>query len=180
LESLRGRLLIASPALLDPNFRRTIVLVAEHGEEGALGLVLKRPSEVEVADAAPALADLVEPDAVVFVGGPVAPNALLVLAELDDAHLSAGAVAGDVGFVRADADPALVSASARRARVYAGYAGWSSEQLDLEFEQDSWIVEDAVADDIFAEPEELWPRVVRRKGGPYALLATMPVEPSLN
>jgi putative transcriptional regulator len=181
MESLRGRLLIASPALLDPNFHRAVILVGEHGEEGAMGVVLNRPSETEVAEAVPALGDLVEAGATVSVGGPVAPSSVLVLAELDDPDLVADEFVVDgVGFVRGDADTALVAAAAGRARVFAGYAGWTAGQLEAELEQESWIVEDAIADDVFAEADELWSLVLIRKGGPYVLVATMPPDPSLN
>jgi putative transcriptional regulator len=181
MESLRGRLLIASPALIDPNFHRTVILVGEHGEEGAMGVVLNRPSETEVAEALPALEDLVEAGATVSVGGPVAPSSVLVLAELDDPDLVADEFVVDgVGFVRGDADTALVAAAADRARVFAGYAGWTAGQLEAELEQESWIVEDAIADDVFADPGELWSLVLIRKGGPYVLVATMPPDPSLN
>jgi putative transcriptional regulator len=181
MESLRGRLLIASPALIDPNFHRTVILVGEHGEEGAMGIVLNRPSETEVAEALPALEDLVEAGATVSVGGPVAPSSVLVLAELDDPDLVADEFVVDgVGFVRGDADTALVAAAAGRARVFAGYAGWTAGQLEVELEQESWIIADAIADDVFAEPDELWSLVLIRKGGPYVLVATMPPDPSLN
>ncbi|MFN2469164.1 MAG: YqgE/AlgH family protein, partial [Gaiellaceae bacterium] len=139
-ESLKGRLLVASPALFDPNFRRSVVLVTEHEAEGAMGLVLSRPAPATVAEAAPSLEPLVEPDAVVHVGGPVQPEAVLVLAEFEAPEDSAGLVLGDVGFVRGDFDPALAATSIRRARVFAGYAGWSAGQLEAELEEPSWLV----------------------------------------
>lgn len=178
---LRGQLLIASPALRDVNFRRTVVLVAEHGEEGAMGVVLSRPSEAVAADAAPALAGLVDATAVVHMGGPVEPQAVIILAEFDDPDESASIVFDDVGFVRADADPELLVGTTRRARLFAGYAGWSAGQLEAELEEESWIVEPPLADDVFTDdPAQLWSAVLRRKGGPFALVATMPPDPSLN
>jgi putative transcriptional regulator len=180
-KTLRGQLLIASPALRDLNFRRTVVLVAEHGEEGAMGVVLNRPAEAVASEAAPALADLVEPAAVVHVGGPVEPQAVVILAEFDDPDESASIVFADIGFVRADADPELLAGSTRRARLFAGYAGWGAGQLEAELEEESWIVEAPLPDDVFSEsPTELWSAVLRRKGGPFALVATMPPDPSMN
>jgi putative transcriptional regulator len=180
-ETVRGQLLIASPALRDHNFRRTVVLVAEHGEEGAMGVVLNRPSEAVAAEAAPALAELVEPGSFVHVGGPVEPQAVIVLAEFDDPDESASIVFGDVGFVRADADHDRLAGSTRRARLFAGYAGWAAGQLEAELAEDSWIVEDPLPEDVFSgSPDQLWSVVLRRKGGPYALVATMPPDPSLN
>ena len=181
MESIKGQLLVAGADLFDPNFRRTVVLVTEHGEDGALGLVLNRPAETTVLEAVPGLLPLVESDAPVYVGGPMDQQSLLVLAEFDDPDDSAATVFEDVGFVHGDADIELAAACVRRARVFAGYAGWSAGQLDNELESDGWIVTPAEREDVFGDGnEELWSAVLRRKGGPYALLATMPPDPSLN
>jgi putative transcriptional regulator len=178
VESLRGKLLIAAPALAD-FFRRTVVLVVEHSEEGAMGVVLNRPSEVEVADAAPPLAELVEPGEVVWVGGPVSPNAAVVLAEFEDAKAAASLVVGDVGVLALDdADGAPPT---RRTRIFAGYAGWAPGQLEGELEREGWIVEPALPEDAFCDQDlDLWSAVLARKGGTYALLARMPADPSMN
>jgi putative transcriptional regulator len=181
LESLRGHLLIASATLLDPNFHRTVVLVTEHTEEGAMGLVLNRPSAVAVAEAVPDLEEFVEEDAAVFRGGPVQPEAAIALAELEDPEAAEVLVFESIGFIRADADPAELTGRVRRARVFAGYAGWGSGQLEVELEEEAWILELAAPDDVFsATPGDLWSEVLRRKGGPFALLAQMPLDPSLN
>jgi len=178
-DSLRGQLLIASPALLDPNFRRTVVLVVAHDEDGAVGLVLNRPSEAEVAEAVPELAELVEPGAIVSVGGPVQGEAVVVLAEWDD-HDAAGAmVFGDIGLMGAEADSELVAATTRRVRVFAGNAGWGGGQLEAELEEESWVVERARVGDVFGDGD-VWSSVLRRKGGAFTLVATMPENPSLN
>jgi len=180
-ESLRGRLLFSTPALFDPTFRRTVVLLGEHSEEGAMGLVLNRPSETTVGDAVPDLADAAGFDAPVYIGGPVQPEALLVLAEFEDSSAAAGLVIGDVGFARAESDLALLSAATRRARVFAGYAGWSPGQLENELEESSWIVEPAEGVDLFPEPGvDMFGDVLRLKGGSYRLLATMPEDPRQN
>ena len=180
-ESLKGRLLVASPALHDPNFRRTVVLVTEHNDEGAMGLVLNRAAEATVEEVVPALASLAGADAAVHVGGPVQPSAVVVLAEFQDPAEAAAVVLGDVGFMHAEADPADLEGRTRRLRAFAGYAGWGAGQLESELEEESWIVEPALPDDPFtADPEGLWSEVLRRKGGRYALVATMPLDPSLN
>ena len=179
MSSLQGSLLVSSPALLDPNFRRTVVLLAHHDEDGAMGLVLSRPSETSVADVVPALAALVDEADVVFVGGPVQPEAFMVLAEFDDVDDAAAPIVGNVGFMPAEAEPDDLSI--RRVRVFAGYAGWGPGQLEAELAEPSWIVVPADAEDAFlSDPDELWRRVLRRKGGKYALLAAMPFDPSLN
>jgi len=181
LESLRGNVLVASPGLLDPNFHRAVLLLVEHGEEGALGVVLNRPSSAEVTEAAPPLAELVDPGDVIHVGGPVDPEAVLILAELEDPSEAASLVFDDVGLLAAEGDPALWAAAARRARVFAGYAGWAAGQLEGELEEEAWILEPARAGDVFTHaPEDLWAEVLRRKGGQYELLARMPPDPSVN
>ena len=181
MESLRGQLLLAHPGLLESNFRRTVVLVVEHGEDGAMGLVLNRPTLVPVVKAAPELEPLVDPLERVHVGGPVAPNDVIVLAEFDDPGEAALIVTGDLGVLGGDADRAIEAGAVRRARVFAGHAGWAPGQLEGELEADGWIVEPPEPDeDLADESETLWSAVLERKGGRYALLARMPLDPSMN
>ena len=181
MDPIRGQLLVASPSLLDPNFRRTVVLIAEHGEEGAMGLVLNRRGETSVAEAAPPLADLVENDATLHSGGPVQPTSVVVIAEFADPDQAGALVLENIGFVGAETDFETVPTELRRARVYAGFAGWAPGQLESEIERDDWILAPAGAEDIFSDaPEELWSEVLERKGGQFALIARMPVDPSLN
>src|SRR5919201_5845867 len=118
MESLQGQLLVSSPALVDPNFRRTVVLIAHHDEDGAMGLVLTRPSEVRVADAVPALAELPGADDVVHVGGPVQPEAFMVLAEFEDLDEAAAPVMDRLGFMPADAEPDELTI--KRLRLFPG------------------------------------------------------------
>ena len=181
MTSLKGRLLVATPALFDPNFRRAVVLVGEHGEEGAMGLVLNRPAEVTVGEAVPPLAVVAGAESLVHVGGPVQPEAVLVLAEFDDASAAATLVVGDVGFASSDDDLEALAGATRRARVFAGYSGWGPGQLEAELEEESWLVEAADTVDLFPGPEDdLFATVLRRKGGTYRVLALMPEDPSTN
>jgi putative transcriptional regulator len=177
MDSLHGQLLISSPALHDPNFRRTVVLITHHDEEGAMGLVLSRPSEVRVEDAVAELADLPGSDELVYVGGPVQPEAVVVLVEHEDEPDSP--IIGRIAFMEAGSD--LDELDVARARVFAGYSGWGPEQLEGELDENSWIVVPAEPDDVFApDPDELWRTVLHRKGGKFALIATMPFDPKLN
>jgi putative transcriptional regulator len=182
MDSLRGQLLVAAPSLLDPNFHRTVVLIAEHGDEGAMGIVLNRESELEVAEAAPSLGDLVEPGARVHEGGPVQPTSVVVVAEFgDEGEQAATIVLEGIGFVGADADFDTLADDVERVRVFAGLAGWGPGQLESELEREDWITETATADDVFTpDPDGLWSAVLERKGGQYALVARMPEDPSLN
>ncbi len=178
-ESLGGRLLIAAPGLLDPNFRRTALLVVAHDDDGAVGLVLNRVSEVEVAEAVPELADLVEPGATVSFGGPVRPEAVVVVAEWDDEEEAGDLIFADVGLMGAEAELDRVDAATRRVQIFAGYAGWSAEQLEAELEEGSWIVGDPDAEDVFGDGD-VWAAALRRLGGAFKFAATMPEDPSLN
>lgn len=177
---LTGRLLLSSSALFDPNFRRTVVLIGHHDEEGAVGVVLNRPLEVTVDEAVPPLAELVNPGELVFEGGPVQPRAAVVVAEFEDPS-DAGVIAfGSVGFLPESSDPAEVS-GLRRARVFAGYSGWGPGQLEGEMAEDAWVVAPATAEDVFhEEPERLWEDVLARLGPRFALMRTMPLDPSAN
>ena len=180
MSSFQGQLLIASPSLLDPNFRRTVVLVTEHGDEGAAGLVLNRPSEAPVAELVPQLEPLVDDGEQVFVGGPVQPNAVLVLGEFVDPDDAAVPLFGSLGFPALDEPDEVVPVTTRR-RVFAGYAGWGAGQLEDELAREDWILEPAQPDDAFTDaPQELWADVLRRKGGIYELVARMPEDPSVN
>jgi putative transcriptional regulator len=177
VDSLQGHLLISSPLLQDPNFRRTVVLMTHHDEEGAMGLVLSRPSEVRVADAVPELADLPGTGERVYVGGPVQPEAVVVLVEHEDEPESA--IVGNIAFMAAESE--LDELDAVRARVFAGYSGWGPGQLEDELEESSWIVVLAEPDDAFAaDPDELWRAVLYRKGGKFRWIASMPYDPKLN
>jgi putative transcriptional regulator len=182
MDSLRGKLLLASPTMTDPNFSRSVVLIAEHTEEGAMGLVLNRPAATTVEEAVPDLAWLASGDALVFVGGPVAETAVIVLAEFDRPEVAGALVEDDLGFIGTDADdPEALEGAIRRARVFAGHAGWGPGQLEGELEEEAWIVEPPRREEIFSEDAQgLWAAVLRRKGRRYALLSTMPLDPSLN
>jgi putative transcriptional regulator len=179
-ETLQGRLLVASPALVDPNFRRCVVLVVAHDEEGAVGLVLNRDTKAEVGEAVPELATIVEPESRVSVGGPVQPEAVVVLAEWDEPDEAGSIVFEDVGLMASESELERVAETTRRVRVFAGYAGWSGGQLEAELTEPSWLIEDARIEDVFGENDDLWASVVRRKGGAFKLVATMPEDPSLN
>lgn len=180
MESLKGQLLISGGGLFDPNFRHTVVLVGEHSAEGALGVVLNRPLEVNVRDGVPLLADLVGGDEHVFQGGPVQPNLPVLLAEVVQPGVADLPVFGAVGFFTGVV-PFDMRDDVVRARVFAGYAGWGAGQLEAELDEDAWILEPATEDDVFTRaPETLWRRVLERKGPEYAALSRIPFDPSMN
>jgi putative transcriptional regulator len=188
MDPVPGSLLVASPKLSDPHFTRTIVLLLDAGREGALGVVLNRPSEVGVSEVLAGWAEVVTGPEVVFRGGPVETDSALAVAAVDAADgYAAGADPDDdedgpvgwrrvfstVGLVDLDAPVELLSPALSGLRIFAGYAGWSAGQLEDEIPAEA-------ADAFGAEPADLWAKVLRRQGGQLAMLATMPAEPTLN
>jgi putative transcriptional regulator len=180
VQSLTGHLLLSNASLFDPNFRRTVVLVGHHDDEGAVGVVLNRPLGVSVDDAVPPLADLVSPGEELFEGGPVQTDAAVVVAEFSDAE-QAGLIAfGTVGFLPEEADVEARDGIVR-ARVFAGYSGWGPGQLEDELGEDAWLLTAATAADVFTDdPDRLWERVIARLGPAYAVMRTMPADPDMN
>src|ERR1700759_1999629 len=163
-ESLVGQLLLAAPARRDPNFERSVVLIGVHSEEGAMGVVLNRPSEVTVGEAAPQLEETVEDSDRLFVGGPVQPSSIVFLAEFLDPTPAGVLVFGRIGFPAPDADLEEISRATGRVRVFAGFAGWGEGQLEAEIAEGDWIAQAALPEDVFTElPEQLWGEVLERK-----------------
>jgi putative transcriptional regulator len=189
LDPQAGRLLVATPLLGDPNFRRTVVLVVEHEEvQGTLGVVLNRPSGISVGQVLDQWTDLVTDPPMVFNGGPVAQNSALALALVPGTDEPIGWRALDgapalarLGLLDLDTPPSVLAPAIQSLRVYAGYAGWSPGQLESEIDEGAWYVVSAEPGDVFAaDPDALWRTVLRRQEGDLAFLATYPDDPSLN
>ncbi len=182
--STRGRLLLAGPSLEDPNFRRTVVFMIEHDPDGALGLVLNRPSPFEVAEALPGWEDLSVTPTAVFVGGPVEQGAVIGLGRLlaEDPPVGVTPVHGPVGVLDLDADPQLLVGDLGGVRLFTGYAGWGPGQLEGELALGGWLVLDAEPGDVFTDrPDDLWRRVLARQPDPaLARLAHYPDDPTVN
>jgi putative transcriptional regulator len=179
----RGRLLVATPVIGDPNFERTVILMIEHSDEGALGVVLNRATDVELPGRLPGWDALAAEPSVVFVGGPVQPDAVICLAAVNDPDPVEWwqPVVGDVGVVDLDHEPEDVAGALDRLRVFAGYAGWGPDQLEEELEAGAWFVVDAEpADVLAAEPDGLWQAVLRRQPGRVRLFAGFPEDPTTN
>jgi putative transcriptional regulator len=180
---LAGKLIIAEPMLGDPNFERSVVFMVEHSPEGAVGVVLNRPSELEVAAVLPEWDGIAAEPRVFHVGGPVEHNSVLALARPRPGTSPDGwtRVVGDVGSVDLERSAEDVGPTLAEVRFFAGYAGWGPGQLDAELTQNAWLVVDAVPSDVFApDPEAMWRSVLRRQGGKLGMLADFPTHPSMN
>lgn len=184
---MTGHLLVASTKLGDPNFDRGVVLVLDHGDDGALGVVLNRPTPVPVEEILEPWADQARlaPPGVVFRGGPVSPDAVIGLARPHgEARATAGqwrGVVESVGTVDLSVAPADQPVGLDGARLFSGYSGWAPDQLEDELAEGAWFVLDALAVDVFCvDADRLWHDVMRRQGGELSLLAAYPSHPSFN
>lgn len=184
VDSTVGKLLIAEPLLGDPNFDRSVVLMIEHNADGALGVVLNRPTELEVDTVLNEWSGLAASPSVLYMGGPVEQNGVLALgrrAATDVPVPGWTSVLGDVGTVDLHLEPDELVGRLSGIRFFAGYSGWGGGQLEAELAESAWLVVPAVADDVFApDPEAMWRSVLRRQGGKVAMLANFPAHPSLN
>lgn len=181
-----GDLLVATPALLDPNFERTVVLLLDLDENGALGVVLNRPSPVPVAEILPDWTDLTATPDVLFQGGPVSTDSALAVGRSSSAEPGSEPVGfrrlyDDIGIVDLDTPTEIVAPALQGIRIFAGYAGWGDEQIKEEIESGSWYVVPSVREDLFGgDPTDLWTRVLRRQPGELAWVATRPLDPTMN
>jgi putative transcriptional regulator len=187
MQSVQGRLLVATPPLIDPNFDRTVVLMLEHTDEGALGLVLNRPSETPLDDVVPEWRPFASTPGVVFSGGPVAPDAVIALARgprqfgPDDAPEGWVPILDGLGTVDLGRDPLDLGVIVEELRVFVGYAGWGPGQLEGELEQQAWFVVNLERHDPFAStPDSMWREVLRRQRGRVAMFANYPADAADN
>jgi putative transcriptional regulator len=179
-----GMLLVATPQLLDPNFADTVVLLLDVDDDGALGVVLNRPTPVSVAEVLADWSEVVAEPEVLFQGGPVSTEGALAVGWLrdhDDVPVGFREVSGSLGVVDLDTPVELIDGSLSGMRIFAGYAGWGAAQLHGEIDEGSWYVVPAQPPDVFREdPSDLWRDVMRRQPGELAWHSTRPVDPDLN
>ena len=180
----KGVFLVASPSLRDPNFRQTVVLLCEHGDEGALGVVVNRPTAMLLSEAVPQVPVLEGQRHTLFSGGPVQPNQVMILFRLtheteDQHHVFDGVyLGGDLGVL----EQVLTRPSGTDAfRAYVGYSGWGAGQLENEMKTGSWITLPADPTVVFEkDPARIWPDIMRALGGRYTVYADMPADPHMN
>lgn len=202
--NLTGRLLVATPVLAEATFRRTVVIVLDHDEQGALGVVLNRPSPLPVRRVLPQWETAVAPPPVIFEGGPVAADSAVALAALTGPVPSRGPelgpaglgpvglggmeppgwrqVVGSLGLLDVTVPPEEIRDRLAALRIFVGYAGWGAGQLEHEIAADAWYVVAAAAGDVFTDsPETLWRAVLRRQADAgLAIVSTFPDDPALN
>ncbi len=179
-------LLAAMPSLTDPTFAGTVVYVLDHSDTGTLGVVLGRPSQVEIRDVLPGWCDLAVSPSVFHVGGPCESDTALCLATapaaVADEDSPLRRVSGDVYLVDLDADPADLPEQLTGLRVFAGYAGWSPGQLAGEIAEGAWACVRGNPGDVLSplSGPHLWRAVMGRQTGPLAVLSTAPADPTAN
>ncbi len=178
----KGKLLVATPPLTDPNFDRTVVYMLEHSSDGAVGVVLNRPTAEGTPEELSAWAEHLSPPATLFHGGPVDASTLIALARLIGPIEGAWSqVAEGLGSIDMMLDPDEVAHSVESLRVFRGYSGWGAHQLNDELAEGAWIVLDAELTDVFCTtPADLWRTVLRRQGGRLAWVANAPDDLSAN
>lgn len=175
MDTYAGRLLVATPALVDPNFYRTVVLLLQHDEEGCVGVVLNRPTDEPVADHLPEWEERVPDPKTVNYGGPVEPEVAIGLSLARE-----GMATGVPGLKLVDLSTPPPEDDQGPVRIYSGYSGWGSEQLEGEIAMGSWYVVQASPDDPFDTDEGQWRRVLRRQSGFLSAVSTFPDDPTLN
>lgn len=179
-----GRLLVSTPQLDDGVFHRSVILVLQHDDNGAQGVVLNKPLGAEVDAVLPGWGEHIAAPRTLFQGGPVQVDSALGLVTLaGDDGLPPGSqrLFGSVAIIDLDTPPLLVMPEVGGLRIFAGYAGWSEGQLEAELRRGSWFVVDSVAGDLLtADPEHLWGQVLRRQRGELAFVALYPPDPELN
>jgi putative transcriptional regulator len=185
-------LLVASPKLGDPNFDRSVILLLDHGEDGALGIVLNRPTGLSVEEILEPWHDqaTLAPPGVLFSGGPVSREAVIGLARIPHGRTESQSSEGtgrwrpvleELGTVDLSVPPGDQPFALAGARLFSGYAGWETGQLEGEIDEGAWVVLEAMADDLLCpEPRRLWHDVLRRQRAELAMLASYPPHPSVN
>lgn len=178
-----GRLLVATAVIGDPNFERTVILLLDHDADGALGLVLNRPSELLAHDVLPGWSDLTASPGVVFAGGPVEQEGIIGLGRRSEPDLDGPfqVTVGPIGVIDLSVEPVDAIGSVEGIRLFAGYASWGAGQLESELVASAWWIVDAEpADALTDAPDDLWAAVLRRQPDPLRRWSFLPADPSWN
>lgn len=183
VSTLTGSLLVATPLLDEPPFRRSVILLLDHDDDGALGVVVNRAADLSVDRVLPNWSAAVDEPGVLFMGGPVGTDSALAVAEVTASTDPPGwrECFGRIGLVDLDVPPELLEGAITRMRIFAGYAGWAGGQLEGEITEGAWYVVESEPADVFGhDPDTLWRRVLRRQTDQMAYVSTYPDDPSQN
>lgn len=179
---IQGSLLVSEPFLLDSYFKRAVVLLSEHDENGTLGFILNKPTDVRLNDA---VEDFPDFDVPLYFGGPVETDTLFYIhtlgAKLEGSKEIVSGIwwGGDYEKLKFLIDTRQIRPD--QIRFYAGYSGWEPKQLDTELKEKSWLVSNSSTSfTFFDNPKTLWSQVLRSMGNEYAILANFPEDPNLN
>jgi putative transcriptional regulator len=182
LKPAKGKILISEPFLIDYYFKRSVVLLAEHSEEGTFGLILNKPVDIKISDIIEKFPDL---DTPVYLGGPVkTDNIYFIHSKGEQINGSMEIIpgiywGGEIEIVKELI--ALGKVSSSEIKFFVGYSGWVSRQLEAELEKNSWLVSDIKANDIMAiQTVDLWNTVVENMGSDYSYWNNFPSDPVLN
>ncbi|WP_353953156.1 YqgE/AlgH family protein [Knoellia sp. S7-12] len=183
-DSTTGRLLVSTPQLDDGVFHRSVILVLQHDDNGAQGVVLNKPLGADVDSVLPGWGEHIASPQTLFQGGPVQLDSALGLVTFhggDEPPPGSKRLFGSVAIVDLDTPPLLVMPEVGGLRIFAGYAGWSTGQLESELVRGSWFVVDSQSGDLLTDdPDHLWEQVLRRQPGELAFVAYFPSDPELN
>ena len=183
MKSLQGMLLIASPRLVDPNFLRSVLLMVQHGEEGALGLILNRPLEIPIQAAWEQVSQSpCHASGSLFQGGPC--DGPMMVLHTDESLAQMQVMRGVYFSTQRDAIEELVTETGRAAKFFVGYAGWGPGQLEGEIQGGGWLISPATSEQIFNGDDEVWNDLrklaTRSAAYPWIDPATFPTDPSAN
>lgn len=183
MDSLQGHFLVGSPHLADPNFYHSVVLMVQHDEEGALGLILNRPTQSSVRDVWRLIGrDEIDCERPIYLGGPVAGPLMVVHSQLMFSQMQ---VAPGVHFsTEKEYVEEIVSNVDKPWLLFSGYSGWGGGQLERELQLGGWLTVEATDSDVFYEGEDLWERLIKKIGqeiiAPAIPTSRMPPDPSMN
>lgn len=178
----KGGLLLSEPYLPDPNFERTTILLTEHNEEGSVGFILNKPSEIRVGEV---MDDFKAFHSRVFIGGPVQQDTLHFIHRIPSLADSMEIIPGIFWGGNFDQLMSLIDnqqLGASDIKFFLGYSGWSNGQLEEELKADSWIVSDRVSEELIfeTEPEVMWKKAMQELGGRFTVYSNYPADPRMN
>jgi putative transcriptional regulator len=182
IKPAQGTLLISEPFLRDYYFRRSVILIADHDENGSFGLILNKPIDVKLNEIAK---DFPPFNTNLYIGGPVKTDSLFVLHTLGNKIKNSSKIiqglywGGDTDMIKSMIEDNIITKE--NIRFFIGYSGWDAKQLDKELEEHSWVVTKSKSDKfLFEQPEDMWKNLLKSMGNEYATWINYPIDPTMN